>query len=55
MAQKAAAIKAMISWSHADQGHKFDHTMPGHNHLDGGKKVMGQTSDGVLTTDLGLQ
>ena len=54
LSQKAEvkAHGAMVSWSHAAPGHKFDHTMPGHNHLDGGKKVMGQNPDGVLTTDL---
>ena len=43
---------AMVSWSHAAPGHKFDHTMPGHNHIDSGKQIMGQNTDGVLTTDL---
>ena len=54
LSQKAEpkAHGAMVSWSHADTGHKFDHTMPGHNHLDGGKQVMGQNPDGVLATDL---
>ena len=43
---------AMVSWSHAGPGHKFDHTMPGHNHLDSGKQIMDQHADGALTIDL---
>ena len=46
------AHRAMVSWSHASTGHKFDHTMPGYNHLDSSKQLMDQNADGVLTIDL---
>ena len=49
---EAAAIKAMISWSHADQGHRHDHTMPGQSHLFYGTRVMAGNNTGVLRTDL---
>ncbi|MCE2517005.1 MAG: alpha/beta hydrolase [Alphaproteobacteria bacterium] len=46
------AAKAMVSWSHATEGHKFDHSMPGQNHLGYGREVMAQNPGGVLLTDL---
>ncbi len=49
---EAKAHGAMVSWSHAGPGHKFEHSMPGHNHLDSSKKIMSQNPDGVLTIDL---
>jgi pimeloyl-ACP methyl ester carboxylesterase len=54
MSQKAEtrAHGAMISWSHAGAGHRFDHTMPGFNHIDSGKKIMNQNPGGALTVDL---
>ncbi len=47
---KAAA--AMVSWSHGQDGHKFDHSVPGQNHLGNGIEVMAQNKPGVLWTDL---
>ena len=47
---KAAA--AMVSWSHGQDGHKFDHSVPGQNHLGNGVEVMAQNKPGVLWTDL---
>lgn len=46
------AAKAMVSWSHGADGHKYDHTMPGHNHLNYGRELMAQNNNGVLLTDL---
>ena len=50
--KEAEAIKFMVSWSHSNEGHKFDHTMPGQSHLGAGAEVMGQNRPGVLLTDL---
>ena len=47
---KAAA--AMVSWSHGLEGHKFDHSVPGQNHLGNGVEVMAQNKSGVLWQDL---
>ena len=46
------AARAMVSWSHGSEGHRFDHSMPGQNHLGYGREVMGQNPAGVLLTDL---
>ncbi|MGI9389105.1 MAG: alpha/beta fold hydrolase, partial [Boseongicola sp.] len=46
------AIRFMVSWSHATEGHKFDHSMPGQSHLLFGKEVMGQNKQGILLNDL---
>jgi pimeloyl-ACP methyl ester carboxylesterase len=50
--KEAKAMAAMVSWSHDQDGHRFDHTMPGQSHLDYGKEVMAQNKNGVLWTDL---
>lgn len=49
---EAKAIKFMVSWSHAAQGHKHDHVMPGQSHLSTGHEVMSQNKPGVLLKDL---
>lgn len=46
------AARAMVSWSHGNEGHRFDHTMPGHSHLSYATNLMGQNDHGVLLTDL---
>lgn len=48
--QKANAF--MVSWSHGQTGHRYDHTIPGHNHLHMGIEVMGQHQKGTLLADL---
>ncbi|MGC6484818.1 MAG: alpha/beta fold hydrolase [Candidatus Puniceispirillales bacterium] len=46
------AIKAMVSWSHGQEGHRHDHTMPGQSHLFYGAQVMANNAPGVLKIDL---
>jgi len=46
------AFRFMVSWSHATEGHRHDHTVPGQSHLLLGHQVMGQNKPGVLRTDL---
>lgn len=46
------ANSAMVSWSHGARGHRFDHTMPGHNHIHSGKQIMAQHGETVLPIDL---
>jgi pimeloyl-ACP methyl ester carboxylesterase len=46
------AAKAMVSWSHGNDGHLFSHTMPGQTHLGYGRKVMAQNNVGTLLADL---
>ena len=50
--KEAKAAAAMVSWSHGKEGHKFDHSVPGQNHLGNGVEVMAQNKPGVLWTDL---
>ena len=46
------AFRFMVSWSHATEGHRHDHTVPGQSHLLFGNQVMGQNKTGVLLKDL---
>ena len=50
--KESKAIASMVSWSHDQDAHRFDHTMPGQSHLDYGLEVMAQNNNGVLWTDL---
>lgn len=50
--KESKAARSMVSWSHGQVGHLFDHTIPGQNHLSYGQQLMGQNGDGVLLTDL---
>mgnify|MGYP003328317314 CR=1 FL=1 len=46
------AFAAMTGWGHGDPGHRYDNTMPGHNHLANGINLMAMNADGTLSTDL---
>ena len=50
--KEAAAIAAMVSYSHSRIGHRHDHTMPGQSHILLGERVMKQNRPGVLLVDL---
>ena len=50
--KEPAAIAAMIDWGHGRDGHRHDHTMPGHDHMNYGKQLMAANETGVLFADL---
>jgi len=50
--KEAAAIAAMTDWGHGRDGHGHDHTMPGQDHMNFGKRLMAANETGTLFADL---
>lgn len=54
MAEKTPpkAYQAMVNWAHGTDSHLYDHSWPGHTHIDFGNKVMAQNHEAALSADL---
>ncbi len=50
--KEPAAIAAMTDWGHGGDGHRHDHTMPGQDHMNYGKRLMAANETGALFADL---
>ena len=46
------AYQAMVGWAHGTDSHLYDHSWPGHTHIDFGNQVMAQNHDAALSADL---
>ena len=46
------AYQAMVNWAHGTDSHLYDHSWPGHTHIDFGNKVMAQNHEAALSADL---
>lgn len=50
--KEPAAIAAMTDWGHGRDGHMHNHTMPGQDHMNFGKRLMAANKSGALFADL---
>ena len=49
---QTAAYQAMVNWAHGADSHLYDHSWPGHTHIEFGTKVMSGNDDNALYADL---
>ena len=47
-----AAYQAMVNWAHASGSHLYDHSWPGHTHIEFGHQVMASNKSSALLADL---
>lgn len=47
-----SAYQAMVNWAHASDSHLYDHSWPGHTHIEYGNQVMAGNHNAALLADL---